>query len=64
MFRQSPKLSKMPYQSSRNKTYGAIESQAQSNGYYGAGGGGGGVNTQQLYPNNNNDVSISISNTQ
>ena len=47
----------MPYQSSRNKTYGAIESQAQSNGYYGAGGGGG-VNTQQLYPNNNNRVSI------
>ena len=49
----------MPYQSSRNKTYGAIESQAQQNGYYGAGGGGG-VNTQQLYPNNNNHVSISM----
>ena len=46
----------MPYQTRRNKTYGAIESQAQS-GPSNNNGGGGVSNNNQQFSNNNNNVS-------
>ena len=55
-FQLTVKFSNMPYQKRLQKSYGAIESQAQSGSSNNGDGGFG--STKQNLPNNNNNVSI------